>query len=88
MKVLILISLLLLSSAAFAGQKNNVTQNSTGVTKPKHQLTIDLDKLSRQTRNISLLQPVLAIVKIASHPASTSSLLKKENYVQLKLFGV
>lgn len=70
MKTAIIITLLLISSAAFAGSGEKNKEWNTQSSRPGHKVTIDLDQLSHQTKDISLLQPVIVVAQMVKQARS------------------
>ena len=82
MKIILLLAILFISTTAFAGEKKNKNQSVTNtLSKPTHLWIINLDKVSKQTKNISMLQPVLAVMKAVSRPQQLE--IKKQKSVYL-----
>lgn len=79
MKLSVIIILLLLSSVAFAGTRKPESARSK-VSNANRQVTIDLDKLSEVTRNVSLLQPVLTVVKWMTRPEPMQPVRKEKSF--------
>jgi len=82
MKIILLLAILLISASTFAGAKKNQDESVTNTqSKPTHLWIINLDKVSKQTKNISMLQPVLAVMKAVSRPQQLE--IKKQKSVYL-----
>ena len=80
MKTAIIITLLLISSAAFAGSGEKNKEWNTQSSRPGHKVTIDLDQLSHQTIDISLLQPVIVVAKWLSRPVPVHVIRKEKSF--------
>ena len=69
MKIILLLAILFISCAAFARDGKNKKEIVTNAhPQPTHVWIINLDKMIKHTRNISLLQPVIAVMKAMSRP--------------------
>lgn len=80
MKSIFVIVMILISTAALAGTKEEAQVTEASEARPAHKLTIDLDKLALATKDISLLQPVIRIVKWVSRPEQVQLVRKQKSY--------
>jgi hypothetical protein len=77
MKSIVVIVMILFSTAALAGTKEE-TQAPQAV--PGRKVTIDLDKLAQVTRDISMLQPVIKLVRWVSRPEPAHQIRRQKSY--------
>ena len=82
MKLIILLAIFLISSAAFAKEKNSRKESVTNtLSEPTHVWIINIDKVSRRTKNISILQPLLGVIKIMSTRQPVEFIKQKSVYL-------
>jgi hypothetical protein len=77
MKSIVILVMSLFSTAVLAGTKE---ETKAPQARPGHQVTIDLDKLAQVTKDISLLQPVIKLVKWVSRPEPAQQIRKQKSY--------
>ena len=82
MKSILLLAILLISATAFAGNKKTKAEGVTTTRSlPAHPWNINLDKVSKHTRNISMLQPVIAVIKAVSRPQPLQIMKQKTFFI-------
>jgi len=67
---------------AYANEKKNKKESVTKtLSQPTHLWIINLDKVSKHTKNISMLQPVIAVMKAVSRTQPVE--IKKQKTIYL-----